>query len=273
VAPSGRAARHAAWKTVLIARNGVPSRLTKMCPLAVARPPAARSARRGAGDFTGTERVLPRLTRSLPRAPYLEDWQSRPSAGFRVGGCLGWGAPEHPVGPPLSARRQSALPSWEELPRRRRRDLGSLDPVLQSGGLARPLFRSIAPFRYGPHGSHMVAPRRSTTRRPTACSEAEAAALRWGSIQPSGVAPMNSPDDVRSSIDKKLASGALPQAAPIQTTEIMGVGLPCSACGLVIWSTDVECLADVPGHALYRFHAACFTEWRRAAAEQRPTES
>ena len=76
-------------------------------------------------------------------------------------------------------------------------------------------------------------------------------------------------DDVKTLIEKKLASGALPYAAPIRTTESIGVGLPCAACGLFIRLTDVECLADVPGHALYRFHAACFTAWRRATDTQR----
>ncbi len=74
---------------------------------------------------------------------------------------------------------------------------------------------------------------------------------------------MDSLDDVQSLIEKKLASGALPHAAPIRTTEHQGIGLPCGACGIVIGPTDVECLADVPAHALYRFHAACFTEWQR----------
>ena len=75
-------------------------------------------------------------------------------------------------------------------------------------------------------------------------------------------------EDVRSLIEKKLASGALPHAAPIRITEHMGIGLPCAACGLIVASTDVECLADVPGHALYRFHAGCFTEWRRQQHRQ-----
>ena len=83
---------------------------------------------------------------------------------------------------------------------------------------------------------------------------------------------MNSLDDVRSLIEKKLASGALPYAAPVRTTEHEGIGLLCAACGLVVQPTDVECLADVPGHALYRFHAACFTEWRRATKTQREME-
>ena len=74
---------------------------------------------------------------------------------------------------------------------------------------------------------------------------------------------MDSLNDVRSLIEKKLATGALPQALPIQTSEIMGLGLQCSACELVILLSDVEVLADVPGHALYRFHAACLAEWRR----------
>jgi hypothetical protein len=75
---------------------------------------------------------------------------------------------------------------------------------------------------------------------------------------------MDSLDDVRSLIEKKLASGALPHDAPIRSTEHGGIGLPCAACWIPIRPTDVECLADVPGHALYRFHAACFTEWQRA---------
>ena len=84
---------------------------------------------------------------------------------------------------------------------------------------------------------------------------------------------MNSLGDVRPLIEKKLASGALPHATPIRTTEHQGIGLPCAACALVIQPTDVECVADVPGHALYRLHAACFTEWQRAATKQREMET
>ena len=78
---------------------------------------------------------------------------------------------------------------------------------------------------------------------------------------------IDSVDDLRSSIVKKLASGVLPHAAPILilTTEHAGIGLPCAACGFVIGGGDVECIADVPDHALYRFHAGCFIQWRRAA--------
>ena len=84
---------------------------------------------------------------------------------------------------------------------------------------------------------------------------------------------MDSLDDVKSLIEQKLASGALPYAAPIRTTESIGAGLPCAACGLFIRLTDVECLADVPGHALYRFHAACFAAWRRATDTQHDMET
>jgi hypothetical protein len=69
--------------------------------------------------------------------------------------------------------------------------------------------------------------------------------------------------DVRSLIEKKLASGALPNATPVLTSEGMGIGRPCAACGINIRPTDVECLADVPFHPLLRFHFGCFTEWRR----------
>jgi hypothetical protein len=74
---------------------------------------------------------------------------------------------------------------------------------------------------------------------------------------------MASDSEIKNRITRRIATGALPTAAPHLTTTSPGSGFTCAACFETIQPDDVECLCDVPGRPLLRLHMACFTEWRR----------
>ena len=68
------------------------------------------------------------------------------------------------------------------------------------------------------------------------------------------------PDELRTAIREKLASGALPREKCLVTWFGPGGGHHCVACERPISRQDIECECE-QGHGLLRFHQSCFAVW------------